>query len=282
MCLIWGSTWIVISEGLDHLPPFTSAAIRFWVAGLLMAGVVARFGHKEQGRKPPLALWLASGTLNMGLSYCIVYWCETVLPSGLSAVLWASSPLMSAIAARLFLTKAPLGPRQWLGFFLGFVGIVMLFWTDVRSVSPEAWKAGLLFLGSPLAATIGATVVKKYGNDVHSMELNRNGMLFGAFLISLVALYTERNAVFHWTPLAVGSILYLAAVGTTLGFGLYFWLLRSVEAHKLALISYITPVIALALGVWLRNEPLYASTLLGSLLVVSGVAVVTGLPRRTR
>ncbi len=274
MCLIWGSTWMVISGGLDHLPPFTSAAIRFWIAGGLMAAVVAWFGGSEKGNSPSTALWMASGALNMALSYCIVYWCETKLPSGLSAVLWASAPMMTAIATRLFLKGAPLSTRQWLGFSIGFAGIVALFWTDVRAVGPEAWKAGLLFLVSPLAATAGATLIKKYGQDVRSMELNRNSMLFGAFIISIVAGITERNATFHWTPIAVASILYLAAIGTTLGFGIYFWLLRTVEAHKLSLVSYITPVIALALGVTLRHEPVYWTTAFGSGLVVLGVALV--------
>ncbi|MCA9320729.1 MAG: EamA family transporter, partial [Planctomycetes bacterium] len=81
LCLIWGSTWLVIKQGLQDLPPLTSAGIRFLVAAPLMAGVAAVLGRREGGGPPSGRLTLVLGLGNFGISFGIVYYCETVLPS---------------------------------------------------------------------------------------------------------------------------------------------------------------------------------------------------------
>jgi drug/metabolite transporter (DMT)-like permease len=273
-CLIWGSTWVVIRGGLRDLPPFTSAAARFWVAGAAMAAAAALLGRREGGTAPEPLLWVAMGTLNFALSYGIVYWTETRLPSGLVAVLWAVFPLLMALSTRWFLHGARLGAAQWFGFVVGFGGVVTLFWTDVAAFGRAGLLAALVLLGSPLASAIGTTLVKRRGEGASSLALNRNGMLLGALLLTLVAAIAERDAPARWTLPAVASVVYLALLGTAVAFGLYFWLLRWADAHKLSLIAYVTPAIALALGTLAAGEPFRLTTLSGGALVLAGVMLV--------
>src|SRR5262245_18747351 len=122
LCVLWGSTCIVIRGGLDDLPPFTSAAVRFSVSGLAMRVVAARFARRKGGAKPPSLLWIALGTLNFASSYAIVYWAAQHLPSGLERLLWGSFPLIMALAAHCTLPGEKHAGAQWLGFALGFVG----------------------------------------------------------------------------------------------------------------------------------------------------------------
>jgi drug/metabolite transporter (DMT)-like permease len=117
-------------------------------------------------------------------------------------------------------------------------------------------------------------VIKRHGADVSSVLLNRNGMLVAAALLFAVALGFEREAPGSWTAPAIGSVVYLAAVGTALSFTLFFWLLRYAPAHRLALIAYVTPVIALVLGWVIGREPLTPFTLAGAGLILSGVMLV--------
>ena len=91
LCLAWGSTWIVISKGLEDLPPFTSVSVRFALAASVMALLARRLGQREGGERPPRKLVLAMGCLNFGCSYGIVYWSQQHLPSGLVSLLWAVS-----------------------------------------------------------------------------------------------------------------------------------------------------------------------------------------------
>src|SRR6185503_12341328 len=121
------------------------------------------------------------------------YWCETRLPSGLVAVLWGIFPILMAISAHSFLPGERLAPRSWIGFVLGFTGLVVLFRSDIASIGDGATPAALLLFVSPIASAVGTTLVKRYGRNTSSVLMNRNAMLVGATLLSAMALVTERN-----------------------------------------------------------------------------------------
>lgn len=274
LCGIWGSTWLVIRGGLVDLPPFTGAALRFLLAGTIFWLLAPRLARVEGGAPPGWRLSVAMGLLNVTLSYSIVYWSETVLPSGLVSLIWSIFPLMLAVLARFFLPDERLSPRQWLGLAAGLAGMALLFSTDLWAVAPGALGAGLILLLSPAASAVGNLYVKRHGAGTSSVLLNRNGMLLGGVLLSVLALATEDIGAARWTPAAIGSIVYLALFGTVLAFGLYFWLLRYAPTHQLGLIAYVVPLIALTLGAALAGEPVGGHTLTGAALILGGVALV--------
>ncbi|MBK7643239.1 MAG: DMT family transporter [Planctomycetes bacterium] len=276
MCLIWGSTWFVIRVGLRDLPPFQSAAVRFAIAAAVMT-LVAHFARKrEGGTAPPFWLSFALGTLNFAASYAFVYWSETRIPSALACVLWSVYPLMMAASGHLFLAHERLRARQWLGFVLGFVGVGLLFLTDLPAISSEAIVGGCVLLGSPLVATVGTTLVKKHGGGTSSLLLNRNGMWIGALTLALLSFGCERDAPAHWTPGAIASVAYLALAGTAFTFGIYFWLLRHTSAYRMSLISYATPPVAIAIGAFIGDEPITGWTIGGMAAILGGVLLVMG------
>lgn len=274
VCLIWGSTWIVIQDGLRDLPPFTSAAARFLVAAAAMS-VVAHFLHRrEGGDRPPWKLSLVLGSLNFGTSYGIVYWSETHLPSSLASVLWSVFPMLTAISGHFFLPAERLRSRQWAGFAVGFLGVGLLFATDLREIGSGAVPAGAIMLLSPTAAVVGTTMLKRSGTRVSSVLVNRNGMWIGAAMLCAVAWIFERDEPAHWTPAGIAGVLYLALAGTVVTFSLYFWILRQVQANKLSLVSYVTPAVSLLLGGLVGKEPITVWTLSGSGLILAGVGLV--------
>ena len=158
LCLVWGSTWVVIQGGLASLPPFSSAAIRFALAAACMSGLVAVLGKREGGAAPGWRLSLVLGTLNFAGSYGIVYWSETRLPSGLVSVLWAVFPMLQATLGHFFLRGERLGLWQLAGFVLGFLGVASLFATDLTELGPGAIPAGALVLVAPTVTALGTTV----------------------------------------------------------------------------------------------------------------------------
>lgn len=274
LCLIWGSTWLVIRGGLVDVPPLTGAAARFVVAGTLMALLAPALARREGGGRPGWRLSVVLGTLNIAASYAIVYRTETVLPSGLVSVLWSVFPLMLGVLAHVWLPSERLVGRQWLGLVLGFAGVAALFATDLRGLGPAAVPAGLLLLLSPAVSAVGNVIVKRDGAHVSSALLTRNGMALGGALLCAAAWGAERDAPVRVSAAAVGSVLYLALFGSVVAFGLYFWLLRPAPAYELGMIAYVTPVIALLLGATVGDEPVGATTILGTALVLSGVALV--------
>jgi len=280
LCAIWGSTWIVIKAGLRDLPVLSSAAARFTVAALVFALLAPLLHRREGGERPPRWLAFAMGTLNFAGSYGIVYTVETVLPSGLTSVLWAVFPMITAALAHVWLPGERLGGRQWLGFGVGLGGVAVLFLTDLRGIGPSAIAAGSLLLLSPLSSALGQVIVKRHGTRVSASLLNRDGMLVGAAELWLAALVLERQSTAVLSPAALGSVAYLAIVGTVVSFGVYYWLLRSVSASRLSLIAYVTPAIALWLGWAVGDEPLAGSTIAGSALILLGIALALLRGRR--
>jgi drug/metabolite transporter (DMT)-like permease len=272
LCLVWGSTWVVIADGLDSLPPLTSAAARFVLAALAMSGVVALMARREGGEAPPWWLAFSLGTLNFAASYAIVYWSETKLPSAVVSLLWGTFPLMMAIAGYLWLGER-LRLRQATGFVIAFSGVVLLFAKDLERFGDGALGWALLALASPLVSCVGTTLVKRYGTRINSLQLNRNAMAVGAAWLVLLAFVYEREAPATWSPRAIGSVVYLALFGTVFTFATYFWLLRRTSAYRLSTIAYITPAIAMLLGATVRQEAVGPWTLAGAGLVLCGVAL---------
>jgi len=274
LSLIWGTTYFVIRKGLEDLPPFTAAGVRFTLAAAVFAVVAHVLARREGGRPPGARLSLVSGLLNFACPYGIVYLTETRLPSGLVSVLWGTFPLVLAVLSHAFLPGERLGRRQWAGFGVGFAGVVLLFATDLSALDDGALAFGLLLLASPVSSALGNVYVKQRGAAVSSLLLTRNGLAVAAPLLLAAAALTERDASVVWSATAVLSVVYLALFGTVLTFSLYFWALRHAPAHRMGVVAYLSPTLALGIGSALGGEPFHWHTLVGTALVLGSVGLV--------
>lgn len=273
LCLVWSSTWWVIRICLEEQPPLSSAAVRFVIAGIAMAAVTPMLRKRENAPPPPTWLWIVCGITNFGAGYGILYCAETVVPSGIAAVLWAVFPLLMAGSAVCFLGER-LTAKQWLGFGVSFGGIVAVFSGDLGGIGEHNIGYAWLLLLSPIIAAIGTTLVKKYGSNSSSVVLNRNGMLLGAAMLLLAAFVREDPLAMTWSLRATLATIYLAVFGTTMTFGVYFWLLRTAPASMLALINYVIPVLAMLLAELVGDGSHGSMAWLGAGCVVFGIALV--------
>lgn len=281
-CLAWGSTWLVIKWGLHDMPPLTAAALRFLVAGSVMAALAPWLVPREGGGRAPLGVIVAQGVCQFTLNYALVYYSERVLPSGLVSVLWSVFPLMIALGGH-FVTKAErLQAAQWVGGVLAFSGVVLLFITDVSSISRDAVAWGLLVLLAPAAVTGSTLLIKQRAAGASSILINRDSMLLGSALLFALAFTFERDEPRTFSSGAIGSIVYLALVGSVFTFGVYMWLLRHLSAYLLSLTSFVTPVLALVFGAVAGGEALTVSMLSGTALVLVGVGLTLRSARQKR
>jgi drug/metabolite transporter (DMT)-like permease len=276
LTLIWGTTWAVIRIGLNGLPPFTGVAVRFAIAGALLLTLALAAGVRL-GRAPhEKSLWIANGVLSFCLSYSIVYWSEQYIPSGLAAVLFATNPLFVAVLAHLLLANERLSPRAGIGLFLGFAGVAVIFSDDLALLGGEQVRhAALVMLASPLVSALATVAIKRWGSGVHPLSVSAVPMLFTGAVMGALALVFERGRPVVFDARSVGAILYLAVLGSAVTFTVYYWLLARVTATQLALISYVIPVVALAVGAVLFAEPLRPRILGGSALILAGVVLVS-------
>ena len=279
--VIWGSTWAAIRLGLEGMPPFAGAAIRFAVAAVLLLGV-AFWRRIPLGRsRRERVLWLLNGLLTFVCTYGIVYWVEQSVPSGLTAVLFATFPLFVALSAQVMLPAERLTTRTAVGVVIGFVGVAVIFSEDLVSLAePGARKAAAILLVAPVLAAVSSNAVKRWGRGVHPVSLSGVPMLIAAVVLGLGSWLFERGRPVELDAVTVSAVLYLAVFGSAIAFYLYFWLLEHMEATRLALTNYLSPVVAVLLGALLFDERITARILLGGLLVVGGVAVTVTSRRR--
>jgi len=276
LILIWGTTWAGIRIGLEGVPPFTGVAVRFAIAGALLLLLALATGVRL-GRAPhEKSLWVANGVLSFCVSYSIVYWSEQYIPSGLAAILFATMPLFVAALAHLLLAAERSSTRAVIGLVLGFAGVAVIFSDDLALLGGEqVRRAALVILVSPLVSAIATVAVKKWGTGVHPLSVSAVPMLFTGVVMGALALLFERGRPVVFDARSVGAILYLAVLGSAVTFTVYYWLLARVTATKLALISYVIPVVALAVGAVLFAEPLRPRILGGSALILVGVVLVS-------
>lgn len=272
--VIWGSTWAAIRLGLDGMPPFAGAALRFLVAAVLLLGV-ALWRRVPLGRsRRERGLWLLNGLLTFVCTYGIVYWVEQSVPSGLTAVLFATFPLFVALLAQVMLPAERLTVRTAVGAVIGFVGVAVIFSEDLASLAePGARKAAAILLVAPLLAAIASNAVKRWGPGIDPLSLSGVPMLLAAGVLGLGSWLFERGRPVVLDAVTVSAVLYLAVFGSAIAFYLYFWLLEHMAATRLALTNYLSPVVAVILGAMLFDERITARILLGGLLVIAGVAV---------
>ena len=284
LVLIWGTTWAAITISLRGIPPFLGVALRFGVAGLSLVVVAKALGLPLRSvNRRESRLRLAHLGLSFCISYGVVFWAQQWVPSGLASVLFASFPLMVAVMAHFWLPGERLTFASVTGTVVGFAGIVVIFAEDFRGLGgPEMALAVPLILVSPLASAAAIVAVKRGGKGVHPVPFNGMAMADSAVVRGVAAAIWERDRTVVFDVSSIAAILYLAIVGSAVTFTLYIWLLEHMQARHVALIGYATPVVALAVGAVFLREPLTLQTLVGSALVVAGVALASWAPSNSR
>jgi len=279
LCFIWGSTWLVIKVGYGGLGPFNVAALRFFVAGLLCAPIVPLAGARWPRGRSEWRLVTFVGIVLFGLDYGLIYWSEQFIDSGLTAVLFATLPLITIFAAHLYLPAEPITARKLSGTLLAFVGVVVLFGDHLRLDPEKAGAMAAVVAGAAFAAA-AAVVTKRHGAALHPAALNAPAMLIGAAALAATSLAAGEAFTFPRDRQAMAAIAYLAVAGSVVSFLAYFFLLKTWSATSVSFISVFTPVIALALGFVFLGERPTPLTAIGGALILAGVtlAVTNGRP----
>lgn len=282
LVVIWGTTWAAVRISLVGFAPFTGVTLRFVVAALLLLVFARLMGIplapvNSSDRK----LRVLHAVLSFCVSYGVVFWAEQWVPSGLASVLFATFPLIVALIAHFALPEERMTVQAAIGTVIGFIGIAVIFAEDFDRLGGRmVGVASLVMLISPLVAAISSVAIKKWGSGIRPVAFNGVAIIYASIIMGGLAAATERHRPMELEFWPVSAVLYMAVAGTAITFPLYFWLLEHMQARQVALIGYGTPVVAVFLGVVFLNEPLTTRFIVGSALVVVGVATASQNRRR--
>jgi drug/metabolite transporter (DMT)-like permease len=269
--LIWSTTPLAIwwsSHGVGFLPGVTS---RMTIGAVLALMLTALPGLGMRWHAEARRAYVAGGLGIFGSMFC-VYWASQYIPSGWIAVVFGMSPLATALMASRWLQDEPLTGRRIAGMLLGLAGLAVIFGGGLqRSGHAGLGVAGVL---TGMAIQAASSVwVKRIDARLPGLVMASGGLLVAAPLFLLAWLVAGGPLPTAWPARAAGAIAYLALFGSVFGFAMYFHVLRHVQATRVALITLVTPVTALALGHALNGEAWSPMALAGAALIGSGLAL---------
>lgn len=200
-------------------------------------------------------------------SMLVVYWAAQFIPSGWISVIFGLTPLMTALLVALWLAERSLTKGKVLSYILGIVGLAVMFGSALQ-LGNEAVMGICGVLVSTFLQSFSAVWVKRIDAKLPALTQVTGGLLLSLPLYLLTWVSFDG----HWpTDLPItswASIVYLGVIATTIGFALYYYLLIYLSATRVALITLISPVMALALGHFVNHEPLTMKVLIGSALIL--------------
>jgi drug/metabolite transporter (DMT)-like permease len=274
VCLIWGTTYLGIRVALESIPPALMAGFRWTIAGTILATVVLARG----GSLPPRRTWpgfALMGLLMIGFGNGFVVWAEQFVPSGLTAVVIATSPFWMVSSEAAF-GGDRLGRGAFAGLIVGFAGIVLLVWPDLTAGGAHAaqFAGGIVALQLASAGwAAGSSFAKRHKQD-DIVAATAMQMLFGGVLMLSIGTLAGEWQRLAFTPRTAGALTYLTLAGSLGAFLAYIYALRHLPVSTVSLYAYINPIIAVVLGALLLGEPFGSRVIAAAALVLAGLALV--------
>ncbi|MBS4196625.1 DMT family transporter [Lederbergia citri] len=264
---LMGSSFTIGKIGLEYATPIMLVALRFLLAGVLMAIIVKclRIPHPKKGSD-----WIKIALIGFfqtaGVMGCIFFSLRTIT-SGQSAILTFMNPLLVVIFGTLFM-KMTYSWRQWIGVIAGFVGVFITLGAQVN------FQIGtLLGFLSAISWAIGTLLIKKWGVHINTWVLTAYQMLFGG-LILFIGSFLLENPSFQITTLSITILLWLALMASIVQFAVWFYLLKTGDAGKTSAFLFLAPFFGVLTGWLLLDEMIDWNVILGGVCIFIGIFMV--------
>lgn len=273
MCLIFGTTFLAIKVGVDAgIPPFFFGGTRFLAAGIAVG--LFMYCRKKPVRLPRTQVIdaLYVGVMMTTALFAALYWGEQYISSGLAALFAAATPALIALI-QWYKKENELAAVQKAGLVIGFTGVALAIFPSVV-VADNAWAvwAIIAILAGELCAAMGAVRSKQALQKTSDVFLfNAYQMVFGGVGLLLLSLIFESPGAVQINETVMYAWLHLTVLGSMVGHGIYYWLVKKSGPVFSSTWTYVSPIIAQGVGYWWLNEPITVLSALGLLLVLTGV-----------
>lgn len=274
--IVWGSTYFFIQKALAGFPPFFLGAFRFIIAGSLMLGWSLLQGEKVFSWKV-MKPALVTGLLLLFVGNGVVIWVEQFLPSAMVAIMISSAPLWFVLLDKPKWSENLSNKSTILGLFVGFAGVVLLFYEKIMATMSslnsgrDLFAMVLVVLGS--MAWAGGSLYSKYNSVSNSATVNSTWQMLAAGIAFIPgALFSGELEAINLAAIPVDAWLavgYLILFGSIAAFSAYVWLLKVQPATKVSTYAYVNPVVAVLLGIFFAHESI-------TFLQISGLIVILG------
>jgi len=275
--LIWGTSFLWIKIAVDDVSPMMLVAFRT-LFGSLGLGLIVALNKQAYVSwniiKKRLFDFFIMGMFNIAFPWLLFSWAGQFINSGTSAILNGTMPLFTILLSPIFIQDDRITLPKLGGLVIGFLGVVILLAPSIQG----KWSNDLLGQAAILLATLSyasATVFarKKSGGLPAQMQAFLQ-LSAGTIIIWVTALFTEKPIIFPQLPITWFALLWLGLLGSCIAYIIYFSLLHKIGPTRMSMVTYIPPLIGIILGVVFLKEQFYWQSLLGAILILSGIAIV--------
>ncbi len=280
--VIWGSTYLAIRFAIETIPPFTMGGMRF-----LLAGSLLYLWARRTGVAAPTRLQLRDGAivgafLLLGGNGAVV-WAEQWVPSGLASLLVATVPLWMVVLDWVWAGGRRPSVGIWFGLGWGLVGVALLSGDlSADALGPGAARGAVVLVFGSLSWAMGSIYSRSARVPAAPRMATSIQMLAGGALLLALGGGAGEWADFRLAGVSARSwsaLAYLVVFGAIVAYSAYIWLLRVSTPARVSTYAYVNPVVALALGWALADEPITPRTLVAAGVILSAVMLLNRLGR---
>jgi drug/metabolite transporter (DMT)-like permease len=274
--IVWGTTYLGIRVAVESIPPWFITSIRQGIAALIVLGILIYKKQLSWIGWINLKFQLIPSLLMIVIANGFTTIAEQSLPSGLTSIMSALSPVIIFIGGILFGIEKP-RLKGIIGVLLGFLGVVFIFRNGLEDILDPNYKTGILFLSIAIMSWSAGTVYsKKHTHKSNNIALN----LFYQFSISsliqfvLAFIFSSNTDVNTWSLRSISAVVYLAVFGSVLAFFCYHYALKKVTAVQVSILNYVNTIIAVFLGWLLLDEVITFDFIIATALIILGVFII--------
>jgi drug/metabolite transporter (DMT)-like permease len=281
--LIWGSSYLWIKIALESLPPLTLISGRLLLGGAFLAVVVA-ITRQTLPREPRLyGHLLVMAVVNVVLPFTLITVGEQSIDSALAAILNSTVPLTVIILAPMFLPDERVTLPRIAGLSLGFAGVILLVAPDLVNLGDSDITGELMMIGSSLCYGIGNVYSKRHVRGLRPAIPALFQVSFAAaIMVPLTLLVEHPIGTVSPAPEAIVAVAWLGILGSGFAYLLFFTILAHWGATRTSMVSYLLPVVGIALGAAVMGDPVTLNRLAGTGMIIAGIALVNSGPTLKR
>ena len=275
LCLIWGSTWIILKKSLTNgTPPLFGSGMRFLLAGSILWVIIFFQRNYPPFSKHALRIYFQFGVLNLAISYGLTYWATQYIYSSLSSIIWSGFPLTVAIFSYFMLPNETLTLKKSISLILGSIGAALILFESINLSGENVTIGVVLVILAVIIASYPSVYLKKYDQIVSPLHINSVSQLMAGIILLSVSYFIEGNHQMIWSNYNIFALIYLTIPGSLIAWFIYIWLYSHLSMAQISYIAFFPPLMATALGWIFLDEVLTTLSIFGGLFVIFGAVLI--------